>query len=138
MYTQEEQRPHKRYRKVVQTVARVLTELDYQTYKGVIQTHEGPKAFLPGDYLAKDVLGVWPIRVETIRAHYERVGAVDEEGYATFLSRDVREAVQMPGSFMVNGLTGKPGDYVVFGHGSAWPVDRKVFECTYALIEEQK
>ena len=132
----EKELPRKRYRKITPTVARVLTEQDYQTYQGVIQTHEGPKAFLPGDYLATDGLGCWPIPIETIRAHYERVGAVDEEGYVTFLSREVREAIQMPGSFTINGLAGQPGDYLVFGHGSAWPVAREQFERSYALIDD--
>jgi hypothetical protein len=138
----EQALPRKRYRKIIPTVARVLTEQDYQTYQGVIQTHEGPKAFLPGDYLATDGLGSWPIPVETIRAHYERVGAVDEEGYVTFLSREVREAIQMTESCVIDGLVGQPGDYLVFGHGSAWPVAREQFERSYALLddpaEEQK
>ena len=132
----EREQPYRRYRKITPTVARVLTEQDYQTYQGVIQTHEGPQAFLPGDYLATDGLGYWPIPIETIRAHYERVGAVNEEGYVTFLSREIREAVQMPGSFTINGLTGQPGDYLVFGHGSAWPVAREQFERSYAPLEE--
>jgi hypothetical protein len=132
----EQEHPHKYYRKITPTVARVLTELDYQIYQGIIQTREGPKVFLPGDYLAKDGLGCWPIPIETMRAHYERVGAADKEGYVTFRSGEVREAVQMPSSFTINGLTGQPGDYLVFGHGSAWPVERSQFERSYAPLEE--
>jgi hypothetical protein len=134
----EREQPYRRYRKIIPTVARVLTEQDYQTYQGVIQTHEGPKAFLPGDYLATDGVGCWPIPIETMRAHYERVGVANEEGYVTFRSREVREAVQMPGSFTINGLTGQPGDYLVFGHGSAWPVAREQFERSYVPLEEEK
>lgn len=126
----------KTYRKTTPTMARVLTEQDYESYQGVIQTHEGPVTFLPGDYLAKDQLGVWPMRVECVRHGYERGGMVDSEGFIALRSKEIRQAAQMHAPFVVNGLAGKTGDYLVFGQASAWPVDREAFENSYTLVEQ--
>ena len=56
----------KQYQRTAPTRARRLTEEDYQRYKGIIQTLEGPQPFLPGDYLATDAKGEWPIKQATI------------------------------------------------------------------------
>jgi hypothetical protein len=62
------------YRKIVPTIARVLTEDDYEAWQGIITTPEGPRAFLPGDYLAKDAKGQWPIQADKIRSAYRAEG----------------------------------------------------------------
>ncbi|HZU00865.1 MAG TPA: hypothetical protein VFA10_14455 [Ktedonobacteraceae bacterium] len=123
------------YRKTTPTVARVLTENDYHSRGGIIQTNEGPSAFLPGDYLAKDRLGEWPIPVAVLRERYRRTGEVDADGFVTFTPLDVREAKQMTEAFLAGGLFGKPGDYLVRSGESEWVVDRAVFEATYTLVE---
>ena len=127
-----------RYRKTTPTLARVLTEVDYAASGGMMATNEGVKPFLPGDYVGEDVLGHWPIPIEKVRTRYERVGPADGEGYIELVSLEVRQAMQMSERFMVNGLKGKAGDYLVCSADSAWVVDREQFERTYALCENEQ
>jgi hypothetical protein len=128
----------KRYRKMEPTIARRLTEEDYQRYQGQIQTLEGAYAFQVGDYLARDSKGMWPIERTTIHKRFYRISEPDAEGWAAYQALDIREAVQMDDSFTIDGLAGKKGDYLV---RSTWggigkPVDREIFEATYAPIEQ--
>ena len=126
------------YRKTTPTRARVLTEVDYATCGGLMKTNEGVTPFLPGDYVGKDALGLWPIPIEKVRSDYDRVGPVDNEGFVSFVSRDVRRAMQLKGPFAINGLTGKAGDYLVRNGKSAWIVDGELFERTYVLCDEEQ
>ena len=126
------------YRKTTPTRARVLTEIDYATYGGNLATNEGVQPFLPGDYVGKDRLGLWPIPIEQVRTRYERVGTVDTEGFVSLVSRDVRQAMQLEGAFAFNGLIGKAGDYLVTNGKARWIVDREQFERTYTLVEEKQ
>lgn len=126
----------KKYRKITMTIARPLNEQDYYRERVMIETREGPKQFKPGDFIARDDKGVWPIRKERIERDYRRVTEPDTEGFAQYQSLDIREACQMNATFHVNGLTGQPGDYLVRSGDSEWPVDREIFEKSYTLIEE--
>jgi len=129
---------YKRYRKMEPTIARRLTEEDYRLYQGMIPTLEGARPFQVGDYLARDDKGMWPIARTTIQKRFYCISEPDEEGWATYEALDIREAVQMEDNFTIDGLTGKKGDYLV---RSTWggvgrPVDKEIFESTYALLEQ--
>lgn len=132
--------PFQRYRKTAYTWARVLTEQDYQVFDGVIETPEGPSSFQIGDYLAQDTKGMWPIPREKIEQGYRKDtrGASNHPEWAFYEPLAIREAVQMPDSFTVNGLTGKTGDYLVRERDNSWPVDQEIFEASYTLVEEEK
>ncbi len=123
------------YRKVLPTIARVLTEQDYQAYAGVIHTREGDKAFVPGDYLARDPLGVWPIQKATLETGYRRIGEGDHEGWFTYQPLRVVLAAPLPESFTIGELTGLPGDYLVIAADNVWPVAASVFEAAYIPVE---
>ncbi len=122
------------YCKIAPTIARVLTRHDYEAWHGIVDTPEGPRAFLPGDYLAKDAKGQWPIQADKIRSAYRAAGPADEQGFVAYYALDPVQAVQMPEAFTVDGLTGKAGDYLVQRGESRWPVDRELFEQTYRAI----
>lgn len=124
----------KQYRKKTPVRARPLTQEDYEGCHGIIETHEGLKAFVAGDYLAQDALGVWPIARENILQHYCRVGQEESGPWKYYLSIDVREACQMCGAFTVGTLLGKAGDYLVRSGENSWPVDQEMFETTYEEI----
>ncbi len=128
----------KKYRKVARTLARVLTPQDYEERQGLIYAPEGILKFTPGDYLAKDAKGEWPIRQATMRDRYEKVAPEDEDGFAQYLRTDVSCAAQMPEPFTIDAMRGKVGDYLVLNEGGGWPVDREIFEQTYEPVEEQK
>jgi hypothetical protein len=123
------------YRKKAPTLARILTELDYDERGGQIQTNEGARGFLPGDYLAKDAKGEWPIPRTRMLLDYLRAGKPNADGFVAFRSRHLRKAMQMSGDFVVNGLTGKAGDYLVQEGIMQWPVDREIFESTYEQVD---
>lgn len=127
----------KEYRRIAPTMARRLTEEDYQLYKGVIHTLEGSQPFLPGDYLAKDAKGEWPIKQATIEKKYTQTTSEDNEGFALYMRPGIRLAAQMPEPFTIKGKQGKAGDYLVLGGEGGWPVDREIFEQTYTLIEQK-
>lgn len=128
----------RRYRKMQPTIARRLSEEDYQRYHGMIQTLEGTHPFQVGDYLARDNKGVWPIERTTIQKSFYCISEPDAEGWAAYQALDIREAVQMEDNFTIDGLTGKKGDYLVRSTwgGTGRPVDREIFESTYALMEQ--
>lgn len=128
----------RRYKKVARTIARVLTPQDYEERQGLIYAPEGILKFIPGDYLAKDAKGEWPIRQATMRDRYIKVAPEDQDGFAQYLRTDVSFAAQMPETFTLDGMRGKAGDYLVLNEGAGWPVDREIFEQTYELVEEQK
>jgi hypothetical protein len=128
----------RRYRKMQPTIARRLSEEDYQRYHGMIQTLEGTRPFQVGDYLARDNKGIWPIERTTIQKSFYCTSEPDAEGWAAYQALDIREAVQMEDNFIIDGLTGKKGDYLVRSTwgGTGRPVDREIFESTYALMEQ--
>jgi hypothetical protein len=125
----------KPYKRTAPTRARKLTEADHTLYHGSIATLEGPQPFLPGDYLATDAKGEWPIKQTTIEKHYRQVAAEDHEGFALYMQVRTRLAALMPEPFTIRGLQGKAGDYLVLGEYGGWPVDRELFEQTYILAE---
>jgi hypothetical protein len=126
----------KKYKKVAWTRARLLTPQDYEERHGLIHAPEGILKFTPGDYVAKDAKGEWPIRQATMRERYIKVASEDEDGFAHYLRTDVSFAAPMPEPFTIDGMRGKVGDYLVVNEGAGWPVDREIFEQTYILIED--
>jgi len=44
----------KKYKKVARTLARELTQTDYEERQGLVYAPEGILKFTPGDYLARD------------------------------------------------------------------------------------
>ncbi|RAQ97771.1 hypothetical protein [Thermogemmatispora tikiterensis] len=124
----------RRYRKVAPTRARVLTEQDYQERGGLIQAPEGLLRFSPGDYLARDAKGEWPIWRRTLERRYRQLTPADEEGFALYQRTDTVWAAALPEAFVIDGMQGKAGDYLVISEEGSWPVDREIFEQTYALM----
>jgi hypothetical protein len=132
--------PWQRYRKTAPTIVRTLTELDYAECGGIIQTPEGPASFLPGDALAKDANGMWPIAVQVLRTHYIRGYVLDSAGWTLYLCLEEREAAQItdPDGLTIGSLHGKVGDYVVrAASGEQWIVNQDIFEATYRRESEQ-
>ena len=66
-------------------------------------------------FLARDAKGEWPIKRETIERKYIQLAPEDEEGFVAYMRSGLRLAAQMPGSFSIKGMHGKPGDYLVLG-----------------------
>lgn len=127
----------KRYRKIAPTFARELTAQDYEERQGFIHAPEGILKFTPGDYVAKDAKGEWPIRKATMQSRYRQIAPPNEEGFAQYLRTDISFAAQMPETFTIDSMRGKAGDYLVINEGGGWPVDREIFEQTYQLVEEE-
>ena len=110
----------KKYKKVARTLARELTPEDYEERQGLIHAPEGILKFTPGDYVAKDAKGEWPIRQATMRDRYVQVAPEDEDGFAQYLRTDVSFAAQMPEPFTIDGMRGEAGDYLVVNEGAGW------------------
>jgi hypothetical protein len=126
----------KTYRKSQPTRVRPLTQQNYEELHGIIQTREGAISFLPGDYLAKDALGEWPIKQTTIAAKYTFVAPEDHEGFLLYQRKGHVLAARMPEPFIINNMHGQTGDYLVIGDtGGAWPVQADIFEQTYERVE---
>jgi len=126
----------KRYRKTTMTVARPLTEDDFLSRNGIIQTNEGPCHFMSGDFLARDAKGEWPIYRREIERNYTQAGESDSDGWANYQPLDIREACQMTEPFTAGGLQGQVDDYLVRSGGNEWPVECEVFEASYTPVEE--
>jgi hypothetical protein len=126
----------KEYQRTAPTRARKLTEEDYLSFKGFMQTLEGLQPFSPGDYLAQDAKGEWPIKQTTIEKYYIQVAPEDNEGFALYMRPGTRLAAQMPEPFTIKGMQGKAGDYLVLGGEGGWPVDCELFEQAYSLSEQ--
>jgi len=127
----------KKYRKVTLTYARELSQEDYEVRGGKVQTLHGLATFEPGDYLARNSVDEWPISRQKVSTCYCLVQP-DKDGWSWYQPTDIREAVQMTEPFIVQGVQGKAGDYLVRGGTSEWPVDREVFEREYAPVEEER
>jgi hypothetical protein len=133
------ERHWQRYLKVTPTRARLLSQGDYLARSGIIHTREGDAPFLPGDYLALDTLGEYPISQKMIQLHYVRHSAnADEAGFTLFLPVGPRYAIQLDEAFPTDqGLAGQPGDYLLRGQdGRSWPCARSKFEQEYRQLEE--
>ena len=126
----------KKYKKVAPTQARLLTAQDYEERHGLIYAPEGILKFIPGDYVAKDAKGEWPIRQTTMRERYVKVAPEDGDGFAQYMRTDVSFAAPMPEPFTIDGMRGKAGDYLIINEGAGWPVDQEIFEQTYQIVEE--
>jgi len=126
----------KKYKKVARTVARLLTAQDFEERQGVVHAPEGILKFTPGDYLAKDAKGEWTIWQTTMQEKYIKVAPEDEDGFAQYMRNDTSFAAQMPEPFIIDGMRGQAGDYLVINDGAAWPVNRGIFEQSYVLVEE--
>ena len=127
----------KRYRKVTLTIARPLTQEDYERLGGIIQTLEGPAPFRVGDFLARDAKGEFPIRCEVIERHYTPRAAASSGGWTSYELLETREAAQVEAAFTLNGHTGKPGDYIVRHGQHHWIVDQDIFLTSYALVGDE-
>lgn len=125
----------KRCKKIARTYARVLTAKDYEERNGVVQAPEGLLKFTPGDFLAKDAKGEWAIWKITMQTKYNQVTSEDNGGFAQYLRNDTSFAAQMPEPFIIDGMQGIAGDYLVINDGSAWPVARDIFEQSYEAVE---
>ena len=125
----------KKYKKIARTRARLLTPQDYEERQGLIYAPEGILKFTPGDYVAKDAKGEWPIRQATMQERYVQITPEEEDGFAYYLRTDASFAAQMPEPFTIDGMRGKAGDYLVVNEGAGWPVDREIFEQTYVPVE---
>lgn len=126
----------KKYKKTAPTQARLLTSQDFEERGGLVYAPEGILKFTPGDYLAQDAKGEWVIRQATMCDRYQKISDEDAEGFAQYLRTDVSFVAQMPEPFVIDGMRGKAGDYFVVNEGAGWPVDREIFEQTYALFEQ--
>ncbi len=125
----------KKYKKIAPTWARPLTLQDYEERHGRVRAPEGLLTFTPGDYLAKDAKGEWVLWRTTVEERYRKISDEDVEGFAQYLRIDASFAAQMPEPFEIDGMQGLAGDYLVINEGAAWPVNREIFERTYALAE---
>ncbi len=125
------------YRKTALTKARVLTNEDYLTFGGVIDTKEGPASFVIGDFLAEGVDGEqWPIQAATMAQTKVQVREQDENGWAEYANTNTVRAAQVPEEFSVvistgDTISGKANDYLVESGDRRWIVDREIFERTY-------
>jgi len=121
----------KLYYKKTPTLARPLTEQDYEARGGIIETIEGPAPFQAGDYLGRDRKGFFPIKKATLETY---VKLLDLPGtWAYYQALDTREATKQVGAFSLGGQHGKAGDYTVRNHkGREWIVDGQLFESDYA------
>ena len=128
------ERQFKRYRKVTPTVARRLTQVDFEYHEGRMTTPEGSASFVAGDYLARDANGQWPISKSAIEQQY-RLISTGQDGWSHYECLDIREAVQMMKDFLVGELRGRAGDYLVRANGIEWPVEREMFEASYVPVE---
>lgn len=126
----------KRYKKIAMTFARPLTQQDYEERHGAVHAPEGILKFTPGDYLARDAKGEWTIWQTTMEKKYRKISPEDEEGFAQYQRLDTSFAAQMPEPFTIDGMRGIVGDYLVINDGSAWPVNREIFEQSYERVEE--
>lgn len=127
----------KKYKKVTRTVARLLTQQDYEERQGLVYAPEGVLKFTPGDYLAKDAKGEWTIWQITMQNKYMKLSSEREDGFTEYLRTDASFAAQMPEPFIIDGMRGQAGDYLVINDGAAWPVAREIFEQSYKLVEKQ-
>lgn len=121
------------YRRITPTVARELTQADYEELGGVIVSREGPKEFEVGDYMGRDAVGVWKIKRAVLKEKYHPVGKPDEEGWTEFQSNTPYcRATKMDKAFEVNGLQGQVGDYLVtdLDGNHARPVAPEIFEAS--------
>ena len=134
------------YRKIAFVQARPLTEADYRQRGGMIHTREAIAAFKPGDYLARGNEGdEWPISQEGFAVLCdERVTEPDAEGFASYRSTRLYQAVQIAEPFTVErargGLfTGQADDYLVrlAGAEGGWIVEPSLFELRYERLLEE-
>lgn len=128
--------------KVTPIRARQLTEIDYENFKGSIQTLEGTQTFQPSDYLALGVKNeMWPMSKYTFEHRYYKVQDSDCEGFARYQRKNgVLYACQIADIFAVkrqNGdvYHGKVGDYLVKSeNNNLHIVDCTIFEASYKPI----
>lgn len=124
-------------KKVTVTIARRLTQDDFEQRGGIMQTLEGPAPFQVDDYLAYDDKGEFPIRRATLESeNYSKIADLPN-GWASYQPCDIREARQMPHAFTLNGQCGKAGDYQVRRGKRIWIVDHTIFETSYQFLKEE-
>ena len=130
--------PWRSCEKTTPTRTRQLTPADYAQRHGIIETREGPAPFAPGDYLAIDALGEYPIRYDTIACWYTQENELDANGWAFYLSHEPREAIQVFRAFPTDrGVNGQAGDYKLRGQNKRmWPCAKTKFEQEYRLVQE--
>lgn len=109
----------KRYKKIAPTWARPLTAQDYEERQGVVHAPEGILKFTPGDYLARDAKGEWVIWQATMREKYVKASSEEQDGFAHYLRTDTSFAAPMPEPFLIDGMRGQTGDYLVINDSSA-------------------
>src|SRR5580765_5094258 len=129
----------KQYRKTALTLARPLTEEDYQERGGIVQTLEGPQSFDVGDFLCVGIANEeWPMSQETFKKDKEYFEDAEEPGFALYTTKGTKHATFVPEQFMVGDgnepFTSKvDGGYIVYNDdpSEAWIVDKAIFEGSY-------
>jgi hypothetical protein len=131
--------PTKQYRKTALTLARPLTEEDYQERGGIVQTLEGPQSFEIGDFLCVGIASEeWPMSQETFKKGKEYFEDAEEPGFALYTTKGTKYAAFVSEQFMVGDgnepFTSKEdGGYIVYNDdpSEAWIVDKAIFEGSY-------
>jgi hypothetical protein len=119
-----------------------------------IETLEGPVEAKAGDYLCRGEAGEpWPQSPKSLHERYLETDDVDADGWRQFTPRPDAEGVlaaKIGHPFKVKAtwgpLTGKAGDYLVKKFADrdkpdpedVWLVDAKLFEATYAAVEDSR
>lgn len=104
-----------------------------------IETLEGPKELRADEhFLARGVDGEeWPIPITTVEESYTKLLLPDDEdGFSTYKSNRIVEAVLLEEDSEINGLSGKAReDYLVEDGDDRWFVKKNIFEKTYEKVE---
>jgi hypothetical protein len=117
-----------------------------------IQTLEGPIEAKAGSYLCRGEAGEpWPQSDKSLHERYLETDEIDDQGWRKFTPRPDAEGVlaaKIDHPFTVQAtwglLTGKAGDYLlkkfadrdVTNPSDVWIVDAKLFQATYAPVDD--
>jgi hypothetical protein len=126
------------------TKARPLTQIDFENFKGNIQTLEGPASFKVGDFLAIGVNGEqYPIRFETMASTKQIIGEPDDEGWGNYKTTTTVRATKIDKPFGVQRVGtddisyGKAGDWFVDSGKRQFIVDDTIFKATYEIVVDE-
>ena len=103
----------KKYKRVVPTIARELSQQDVKELGGVVVSREGPKNVIAGDYMGRDEAGVWKISKKDIK-NYDQQTLPDSCGWCEWQLKDPYCLARIiDHDFKVEGLQGYAGYYLV-------------------------